>query len=100
MNMNASNEPNKSFLWKVLAGLVATSGFITMAVIYIRNMGDHPIKPTIDSVPGNVLPLDFGYVKPLGKMLFTEYIFPFEIASILFIAAMVGAVFLGSREKS
>ena len=100
MNMNASNEPNKSFLWKVLAGLVATSGFITMAVIYIKNMGDQPIKPTIDSVAGSTLPPDFGYVKPLGKMLFTEYIFPFEIASILFIAAMVGAVFLGSREKS
>ncbi|MBL7789469.1 MAG: NADH-quinone oxidoreductase subunit J [Chitinophagales bacterium] len=100
MNMNANNEPNKSLLWKSLATIVAAGGFISMAVLYFRNMGDTPIKPTTNSVPGNMLPPDFGYVKPLGKMLFTDYVFPFEIASILFIAAMVGAVFLGSREKS
>jgi NADH-quinone oxidoreductase subunit J len=40
---------------------------------------------------------DFGYVKSLGALLFTDYILPFELASILFLAAIVGAVFLGTR---
>ncbi|MCE2961548.1 MAG: NADH-quinone oxidoreductase subunit J [Chitinophagales bacterium] len=99
MNMNASNEPNKSLLWKVLAGFISGGTLITLLVIYLKNMGDIPIQPTNNSALGAALPPDFGYVKPLGKMLFTDYVFPFEIASILFIAAMVGAVFLGSREK-
>jgi NADH-quinone oxidoreductase subunit J len=100
MNMNASNEPNKSILWKAVAVLIAAGGFIAMAAIYVKNMGDNSIVPTTESVSGQALPPDFGYVKPLGKLLFTDYVFPFEIASILFIAAMVGAVFLGSRGKS
>ena len=36
----------------------------------------------------------------LGKLLFTEYLYPFEITSILIIAALVGAIILvKKREK-
>lgn len=100
MNMNASNEPNKSMIWKSLAAVIAIGTFSTMVMIYIKNTVGISILPTTDSAIGQNLPPDFGYVKPLGKMLFTEYVFPFEVASILFIAAMTGAVFLGSREKA
>jgi NADH-quinone oxidoreductase subunit J len=31
-------------------------------------------------------------------VLFRNYLLPFELASILFLAAMVGAVMLGKRE--
>jgi NADH-quinone oxidoreductase subunit J len=42
---------------------------------------------------------DVGLVKNLGKVLFKEYMLPFEITSILLLAAMVGAVMLGKPEK-
>jgi NADH-quinone oxidoreductase subunit J len=42
---------------------------------------------------------DVGLVKNLGKVLFEEYMLPFEITSILLLAAMVGAVMLGKPEK-
>jgi NADH-quinone oxidoreductase subunit J len=32
-------------------------------------------------------------------MLFKEYVFPFEIASVLFLSAMVGAVVLGKKDR-
>lgn len=35
----------------------------------------------------------------LGRVLFTEYLYPFEITSILIIAALVGAIVLIKREK-
>ena len=35
----------------------------------------------------------------LGRALFTEYLYPFEITSILIIAALVGAIVLVKREK-
>ncbi|NUM32076.1 MAG: NADH-quinone oxidoreductase subunit J [Bacteroidetes bacterium] len=41
-----------------------------------------------------------GLVKNLGKLLFTEYVVPFEVSSILFIAAMVGAVVVGKKDKN
>ncbi|MFM6946231.1 MAG: NADH-quinone oxidoreductase subunit J [Flavobacteriales bacterium] len=40
-----------------------------------------------------------GLVKELGNLLFSKYIVAFEITSILFIAAMVGAILLAKREK-
>ena len=36
-------------------------------------------------------------VKVVGEVLFTEYLFPFEIVSILLVAAIVGAVVLSKR---
>jgi NADH-quinone oxidoreductase subunit J len=43
---------------------------------------------------------DVGLVKNLGKVLFQDYLLPFEITSILLLAAMVGAVMLGKPEKA
>lgn len=37
-------------------------------------------------------------VKDLGKALLTTYVVPFEVASVLLLAAMVGAVVIGKRE--
>ncbi len=39
----------------------------------------------------------FGTTKAVGKILFTEYMLPFEIASLLLLAAIVGAVILAKR---
>ncbi len=36
----------------------------------------------------------------LGRLLFTEYLYPFEITSILIVAALVGAIVLAKREKA
>ena len=40
---------------------------------------------------------DIGLIQNLGKLLFTEYVVPFEISSILFLSAMVGAVVIGKK---
>jgi NADH-quinone oxidoreductase subunit J len=39
-----------------------------------------------------------GMVKTLGVVLFKDFLFPFEIASVLLLAAMVGAIMLGKKE--
>jgi len=41
---------------------------------------------------------DTGLIKNLGKELFSTYVVPFEISSILFLSAMVGAVVIGKKE--
>jgi NADH-quinone oxidoreductase subunit J len=38
-------------------------------------------------------------VENLGLELFQHYLVPFELVSVLFLSAMVGAVMLGRREK-
>ncbi|PIQ20733.1 MAG: hypothetical protein COW65_13330 [Cytophagales bacterium CG18_big_fil_WC_8_21_14_2_50_42_9] len=39
-----------------------------------------------------------GLVENLGQLLFTKYLLPFELVSVLFLSAMVGAVMLGKKE--
>ncbi len=39
-----------------------------------------------------------GEVEPLGLLLFTKYIYPFEIASLVLLVAIIGAVVLGRKK--
>ena len=39
-----------------------------------------------------------GLIKNLGNTLFKDFLLPFEVSSILFLVAMVGAVMLGKKE--
>ncbi len=38
------------------------------------------------------------HTKALGKLLYTEYLFPFEIASLILLVAVVGAIVLAKRK--
>lgn len=42
---------------------------------------------------------DAGSGKEVGKLLFTEYAFPFEIASVILFAGMIGAIVLAKKRR-
>ena len=44
------------------------------------------------SAPSAQLAADFGTVKAVGKVLYTQYLLPFEVTSLLLLVAIVGAV--------
>jgi NADH-quinone oxidoreductase subunit J len=50
--------------------------------------------------PGNRLrpPAVMGTPQEFGKMLFSDYWFPVEIASLLLLAALIGALYLGQKK--
>lgn len=68
-------------------------GIVGLLFIIVANM------VTIDNslVKIGGVAKEFGTTKAVGKMLFTDYLLPFEIASILLLAAIVGAVILAKR---
>jgi NADH-quinone oxidoreductase subunit J len=43
---------------------------------------------------------DFGSVEMVATRLFREYLFPFELTSVLLLVAIVGAVVIARRDKS
>ena len=47
--------------------------------------------------PGNVPAVD-GATRPLGQLLFTQFLLPFEIVSVLLLVAMIGVVLLSKKE--
>jgi NADH-quinone oxidoreductase subunit J len=42
---------------------------------------------------------EVGYVKNIGMKLYRDYTLPFEVASILFLSAMIGSVVLAKKER-
>jgi NADH-quinone oxidoreductase subunit J len=54
-------------------------------------------KQSVSTVPVNLSP-DFGSIKFLGKILFNDYILPFELSSVLFLSAMIGSIILIKKE--
>ena len=90
MNLNKETEPQKN-LWLRLAAVL--SGGILMLVM-IAALKDN--TGSVNSMQGEG---SIGLIKNLGKVLFTEYVLPFEISSVLFLSAMVGAVVLGKKES-
>jgi NADH-quinone oxidoreductase subunit J len=49
-------------------------------------------------IVANEMNPEAGLIKNLGQVLYNQYLLPFEISSILFLTAMVGAVMLGKNE--
>ena len=88
LNLNRETEPHKPE-WVKVAAVIA--GGILMITLVASLKGAEALKlaqPTRT---------DIGLVKNLGKVLFTDFLVPFEISSVLFLAAMVGAVMLGKK---
>lgn len=53
----------------------------------------------VEAVNPNTYNSQIGMIESLGDFLYRDYILPFELVSILFLVAMVGAVMLGSKAK-
>lgn len=89
LNLNAGSETHKPALLKVSA--VVAGGLLMLTLLAAFSHAEI----LQSSGPVNQ---ELGMVKNLGKVLFTDFVLPFEISSVLFIAAMVGAVILAKKE--
>ena len=58
------------------------------------------LKSLCATNPGRDLPAPTleGATVPLGKLLFTDYLLPFEIVSLLLLVAMVGVILLSKKD--
>jgi NADH-quinone oxidoreductase subunit J len=54
-------------------------------------------QPAMVAVPGAATPVS-GNTAQIGWLLYTSYLIPFEIASMLLLVAMIGAIVLAKRE--
>ena len=91
LNLNKENEPHSSGIMAFGAVIAAGSLFVTV----IAALKDSQIAAPVVGDAADTI----GLAESLGRVLFTKYVLPFEVSSVLFLAAMVGAVLLGKREK-
>ncbi|TDB66014.1 NADH-quinone oxidoreductase subunit J family protein [Arundinibacter roseus] len=90
LNMKEEEEKFRGNVTKIAAAIVGGTIFIILFGAYRKTQ------------VGTYNPYEFksqtGMVESLGMVLFRDYLLPFELASVLFLIAMVGAVMLGKRE--
>ena len=89
MNIDKDMEPKKN-KWLRMAGVIA-GGCMLLVMIAALKEAD-TAKQLAQTTEGNI-----GLISYLGKALFNEYVVPFEISSVLFLSAMVGAVVIGKK---
>ena len=90
MNLNKNTEPQKH-RWVKFIGAIAGGCLLLVLVAALRNTEVKGQSALLNQ--GNI-----GLIQNLGKELFSTYVVPFEISSILFLSAMVGAVVIGRKE--
>lgn len=81
-----------SRLWFNLASVMVV---ITMCGLLLSKIALAPVSIASDLERNSQI----GMVENLGQTLFSRFLVPFELVSVLFLSAMVGAVMLGRREK-
>jgi len=99
LNIKREDRYHPQFLLGVLLGLTLLTEGILLAY-----RGAVPEQPTAVSVPtgstqavGNAAPL-VGNTETIGEVLFSTYLYPFEIASLILLVAMIGAIVLAKRD--
>jgi NADH-quinone oxidoreductase subunit J len=90
INMKQESEPQKKLLVKFI-GVIAGGSFLSLLVALAKQTSQIEGK-TVLLNEGSI-----GLIHPLGKALFSDYVVPFEISSVLFLSAMVGAVIIGKK---
>ncbi len=90
LNLNQSTEPQKTLLTRIAA--VVAGGVFLLTLLAATRQG-------VEIAAANPTDASVGLVRYVGKALFKDFLLPFEVSSVLFLSAMVGALMLGKKEK-
>ncbi len=85
LNLNKDNEPAKSNVLKLAAVVAAGLLLVTFS---------GTLKGTESIIASQPFDDQIGYVKALGKVLFNDFLLPFEVSALLLLSAIIGAVVL------
>lgn len=91
LNLNSRLTIGRSNLARLAA--VVSGGIVLLVMVSAMTQSAAPATAA-------TLDISTGSVEVLGKTLFTEFLIPFELSSILFISAMVGVVILTRKEET
>ncbi len=89
MNLNAETEPIKNYRLQLIG--IVSGGSLLLVLLSALMRADQ--QQLVEMKVG-----DAGLINVLGKTLFTNYVLPFEISSVLFLSAMIGAVVIGKKD--
>jgi NADH-quinone oxidoreductase subunit J len=76
---------------RILGMIVA---LLFLAIVIVSVIGT--AWPTVDQLPQNLE--DQSNIEGIGLLIFTQFVVPFELLSIVLLSAMVGAIYIAKGE--
>ncbi|AFV24776.1 hypothetical protein Mpsy_2573 [Methanolobus psychrophilus R15] len=76
---------------RILGMIVA---FLFLAIVMVSVIGT--TWPTVDQLPQNLE--DQSNIEGIGLLIFTQFVVPFELLSIVLLSAMIGAIYIAKGE--
>ena len=91
MLLNLQKEETKVFHFDAYKGIAFILGlaFIAEMLFVFRSFSDN----------GLTQDFAFGNVEPIGEKLMTDFLFPFEMISVILLSALIGAVVVAKKHS-
>jgi len=80
-------ERRKVKVFGLATGLLSVGAILAL---FLKNLRATPLNPS-------AAPVTEGDTAPLGHLLFTNYVLPFEVVSVLLLVAMIGVILLSKK---
>ena len=93
INLQSLKTDTKKYL--ILIGSLIAAGSFGLSLISLISQNNETKQAITVTNTG-----DIGLIENLGKALFSDYVFPFELTGILFLTAIIGGVILTKKEKN
>lgn len=95
LNLSAEPKEDKPFDWKRGAAAIIGLAFAAELVFAFGFVNTEKFQQNhIDA------PFRYGKVEAIGQMLMTNYLFAFEMISVILLAALIGAVIIAKKHKA
>jgi NADH-quinone oxidoreductase subunit J len=93
LDINIARLRERFWSYLPLGGLIAVLLVAEMGAMlwFFSGFRDAPAPPT--------LPTDYSNTRELGRLLYTQYVYPFEIAAVILLVAIVAAIALTLRSR-
>ena len=86
-----ASAPRPAFGWSRITAIV-------LAVLLLAGIGYGLVSGQLNPAQGSPAAFGAGSVEAIGAVLYTDYLLPFELASVLLLVGMIGAVVLARNE--
>jgi NADH-quinone oxidoreductase subunit J len=94
MMLDINLEEMRRGFWSYLPAGLLVGGLMVVEMVMVLGGKDL----------GMVAPLphaaDYSNTKELGRLLYTDYVYPFELAAVLLVVAMIAAIVLTHRKRA
>ncbi len=91
LNLDRAEKEVVPFDWKRGAAFILGIGFLAMMGYAFTGVENLNTTGATD--------FDWGQAEPIGMLLFSEYIFPFEMVSVVLLAALIGALVIAKAPE-